>query len=799
MSCPLTFANDDLDDEDELATNQEIAKGSSLFGSSKDDTFTINFNNVSIIEYIRFVSKITNLNFIFEEADLQFNVTIVSEEPITRKNIMSALMQELRIHNLSILEQDNNLIITRSKDVKQIATIVSMEHPSKDADQKAPIVTRVFRIKNASLTSIAAIIKPMMSTDALVELSNETRQLIVTDVTTNVDKIATLLASIDAPHTPLEVDTYRTRHINAAELISLATQIVMPFAEGNPIIFVPQPDSNTIFIVSTPYLIERTLTVLEDLDVSPKGTLAGQKPISNENVFIYKIQRRSGEDLINSLKHIAKELNASPSPPAKLVESLEHAKWIKDSNSVLFIADTDTLAKIKEILNELDSENITTSSTLPLSILLYKPKNTSKSHIETALKQLAEKLNSKNAIDQNIAKSIRSMSWLGALDSFLFQGNPDTLAKLQDLLATVDNENLGGNNQCNSFFLYKLQNVSGEVVEANLKKMAHDLAASCPTKTGLINSLKNVRWIKESNSLLLTGSPDTLDQVKQLIPQFDVAGAAPPPPSEKTSFLIYKPKIQEVPTIEASLKDVGKELQQSGLADVDLIQAIDSMRYVEATHSILFTGTPAALVKVQELLARIDVPSASAFEQPATPQKTGPSTFIIYNPKNLPGDELIAILCNFRDNLILSGVSDPNLYAAIDNLKWMDKTSTLLISGDENSVAKIQELLDRFDVASKGEKTENATIESIENTSFLVYKLQYHKGNDIQSALKQIAQDLSSTSTSVNQGLLNAINSLQWIQMTNSLLATGEQDILTKVNELIQNLDIPLDKSLSKF
>src|SRR6185436_13097378 len=41
----------------------------------KKDTYTINFSNVSIIEYIKFASKITNLNFVFNDTELQFNVT----------------------------------------------------------------------------------------------------------------------------------------------------------------------------------------------------------------------------------------------------------------------------------------------------------------------------------------------------------------------------------------------------------------------------------------------------------------------------------------------------------------------------------------------------------------------------------------------------------------------------------------------------------------------------------------------------------------------------------------------------
>lgn len=72
----------------------------------EQDTYTVNFNNISIIEFIRFASKITNLNFVFDQGDLQFSVTVVSEEPVTAKNVMAALSQVLRMHDMMLIEQD---------------------------------------------------------------------------------------------------------------------------------------------------------------------------------------------------------------------------------------------------------------------------------------------------------------------------------------------------------------------------------------------------------------------------------------------------------------------------------------------------------------------------------------------------------------------------------------------------------------------------------------------------------------------------------------------------------------------
>ena len=130
----------------------------------------------------------TNLNFVFDEADLQFTVSVISEEPVTAKNVMAILAQVLRIHDLILLEQDGNVLLTKSTKVNMIPPIVSADVPEAPAPN-ALIVTRVFRIKNANVNTVAGIIRPMTSSTALIEVSNETRQLIVTDIATNVEQI----------------------------------------------------------------------------------------------------------------------------------------------------------------------------------------------------------------------------------------------------------------------------------------------------------------------------------------------------------------------------------------------------------------------------------------------------------------------------------------------------------------------------------------------------------------------------------------------------------------------------------
>ncbi|MBU6446740.1 MAG: hypothetical protein KGQ49_05010, partial [Verrucomicrobia bacterium] len=240
----------------EAVADAEIADAKGLLGNpfskdkKSDDGYVINYTTVSIIEYIRFASKICKVNFIYDETDLMFTITVVSDEPVTASNVMATLIQVLRIHGLMLLEQGNSLVIHKAGDVKQIATLVT----EGGKEGNAPIVTRIFRIKNARPESIAAVVQPMISSSALLEVSSETRQIIVTDVTANVDKIAALIENLDSPHTPLEIKKYMAVHNSPEYLVQMGSQIMNPLTQGNPFILVPQELAHEIFIVSTPEL-----------------------------------------------------------------------------------------------------------------------------------------------------------------------------------------------------------------------------------------------------------------------------------------------------------------------------------------------------------------------------------------------------------------------------------------------------------------------------------------------------------------------------------------------------------------
>lgn len=367
---------------------------------------TVNFTNVGIIEAIRFMGKVANKNFIFDEEELQFNVTIISEEPTSIDNLMAALLQEIKIRNLSLIEQGNNIIIHGNPRIKSPAHIVAEGLPNNMRD--AEIVTRVFRLNTLDPVKASEVIKPLLSDDALVQVVPSSNNIIITDITRIVDKVGQLIKALDAPMNGMTVGQYAVQNSAIDVLIDAATRILDPIAQGNPYVLIPHGNSNSIFIVSNPFLVNRSIAILESLDTNQgvtqilsldqlKAKLEGKKKprselegglegaasaifrgaggpgteggigvnqqrsnllpaghIERTLFFIHKLKYRRGDQIETALRKIAFSLDATSSTNTDLISAINSIQWIESSNSLIFTGIASALEKVKELIEEID-------------------------------------------------------------------------------------------------------------------------------------------------------------------------------------------------------------------------------------------------------------------------------------------------------------------------------------------------------------------------------------------------------------------------------------------------------------
>lgn len=730
--------------------NMENASSS----SSSQEGYTINYQTVSILEYLRFASKICKINFIYEETDLNFNVTIVSDEPITAKNVMATLVQILRIHGLMLLEQDNSLVIHKSADVKQMATLVT----ETQKDGMSPIVTRIFRIKNANPDSVATIIRPMISTSALLEVSPETRQLILTDITANVDKVAMLIENLDSPYSILDIKTYEAKHLSTLGLVDLAVQIMSPIAFGNPFLLVPQDLTNKIFIVSTPELTERALNVLTTLDTPPKKEIADARKLKNENIYVYKVLHRSGSDILQGLKSIASNLESSGMPDPDLIDTIDSAKWIRESNSIMLVGSKDSVDKVKEFLTSLD----VTPSQGQASFFVYKPQFKSAQEVEKAIREMADNLHGSKGADQSLIETIESVKVNPLTQTLVFSGEEGTFPQVKELLSTIDSGKLKQAVK-NDFYVYKIQQSPAEELVSSLKDFAKNLDKTNAAEDGLIQTIDRVKYIKETNSLLFTGPDTALKKLQELVPSFDTGIAKVPSNSQ---FFIYKPVYRKGDQLLTSMKDVVEHLKHDKLSDPALIRSLESAKWVKSTNSLIFTGDPESLKKIETLMSTLDI----------TASPGSAKSFFLYQPLYASKEKTEAYVNQVADNLAKRNEDD--LVDALRSMKWIEPSHSFMFNGTKDSLARVQDLLKTFD-----------TPEKAQTPTFTIYHLQYAPQDKAEEYLNQVAENLSKKRGS--EDLVTAIRSMKWIPESHSFIFNGNAPALTQIKDLLQNYDTP--------
>ncbi len=94
----------------------------------EEDGITINFNEVPIKEFIRFVSQIAKVNFIYNEEDLNFNITFVSSKGAKPQNVVEALLSLLQKHKISSLQKNDYYLLEKMSEIEYS----SFKNPTKE-------------------------------------------------------------------------------------------------------------------------------------------------------------------------------------------------------------------------------------------------------------------------------------------------------------------------------------------------------------------------------------------------------------------------------------------------------------------------------------------------------------------------------------------------------------------------------------------------------------------------------------------------------------------------------------------
>ncbi|MCB2148026.1 MAG: type II secretion system secretin GspD [Deltaproteobacteria bacterium] len=333
---------------------QGQATGGGTAANGSQRYVSIDFNNVDISVFIKFISELTGKNFVIDQR-VKGKVTIISPSKISVEEAYKVFESVLDVHGFATVETGKLIKIIPSPDArtKNIETRTQARGDS-DNDQ---VVTQLMPLRFADPDEVKRLFTPMVSKSSVILSYAPTNTLIITDNYSNIARLMKILKTIDIPGVGREITIFPIHNADAAKLVSLLETVFKtssaPAKKGavptdRNAAFVADERTNSIIMVASEVDTNRIRNLIDNLDQeTPKG---------KERIHVYYLEYAVAEEIVAVLKDLPKEdkTKAAAAKEAPVVSDKVTITADKATNSLIITADRDDYATLVEIIRQVD-------------------------------------------------------------------------------------------------------------------------------------------------------------------------------------------------------------------------------------------------------------------------------------------------------------------------------------------------------------------------------------------------------------------------------------------------------------
>ena len=313
---------------------------------------SIDFNDVDINVFIKFISELTHTNFVVDDR-VKGKVTILSPTKISVAEAYRVFESVLEVHGYTTVKSGKIIKIVPAPDArsKSIETLLRQESGTPE-DR---VITQLISLRYADANEIKRLFAPLVSKSSVVLAYPPTNILIVTDVYSNILRLLRILEAIDITGIGQELSLIPLEHADAAGLVKILDAVfkkARKAKKGEPepaLRFVADERTNTLIILAS-----------EDQTVKVKSLIAmldKEVPRGEGKIRVYYLEYAVAEDLAQTLQAIpGKETKADKGGKKEVPVVSDKVKITADkaTNSLIISAGKDDYLILEEIIQKLD-------------------------------------------------------------------------------------------------------------------------------------------------------------------------------------------------------------------------------------------------------------------------------------------------------------------------------------------------------------------------------------------------------------------------------------------------------------
>ncbi len=313
---------------------------------------TIDFNDVDINLFIKYISELTGKNFVVDRA-VKGKVTIISPTRISEEDAYRVFESVMEVHGFTTIPSGSIIKIVPSVQARSKSVETIWEEDNSYPEDK--VVTRIVSLTHSDPREVKKILAPLISKTSVVIAHTASGMLIITDIQSNIARLMEIIEAIDVPSIgeelvilPLENASATTiaKSINSIFIQKRRKSTQKGIAAGR-VKIVPYERTNSLIVLASETNIQKIRELLAKLDVvTPKG---------EGKINVYYLQHANAEELVKVLMGLpSKKTKKTKKGKAPVISRDMSIMADKETNSLIITAERDEYSVLKNVIEKLD-------------------------------------------------------------------------------------------------------------------------------------------------------------------------------------------------------------------------------------------------------------------------------------------------------------------------------------------------------------------------------------------------------------------------------------------------------------
>lgn len=325
-------------------------------GAEKETTeyVSIDFDNVDIKVFIKFISKLTHKNFVVDNR-IKGNVTVISPTKISIKEAYKVFESVLEIHGFSTVVSGKVTKIVPLPNANSDNIDTRMISGPEEARDR--LVTRIIPLEYADSDELKGLFTPLLPRGSVILSYRDTNMLIVTATLSSIERLLKIITAIDVPNIGKKITVIPIKQADAAKLVINLSSIFtarIKDAKGKTdmnmmVQFVADERTNSVILLASKVETHRVEELIALLDQEvPKG---------EERIRVFYLEHASAEDLAKVLQEIPTQedkKNTGSKKEAPILSQKVHISADKATNSLIIMAEKEDYPVLEEVISKLD-------------------------------------------------------------------------------------------------------------------------------------------------------------------------------------------------------------------------------------------------------------------------------------------------------------------------------------------------------------------------------------------------------------------------------------------------------------